>query len=756
MTRYVGNHLRLAIVTDVDHEGGIMKTQWLDNNAEPGQDVPIPHPAPGRGDGIYHGIRPGALVALAVAAYERYIPVAVIPIRGFYIESLSDVPELHFDDVGFPPLRGGEVCVQGVTGSKLFLDDAGNISLRNAFLEGPLIGGDYDNSHRCSIVRLPPVEYSVSEAGLMVLGTIRRDIRADENEFDTALADPMFDLEYEHSLEEVGRDPSKSLASSTLTSGGKRSQIDQFRNPGFVEHRRILNEFGTSWLVDAQGEEEALLTGNKNRIPVRDPEERRERRNNVLSLSLAYPNELMETIEGTLADLFGNLLDINRHVLAHPSDKDAIKWLRTALENAQHTIAYHKEINTRKGWAYRTGGLDNLQQGPDPKLQASSANNARDRSRWSIDVDKEGLTKINIPATSETGTVPVLARYETSSSVVVDDKGNAKKEGRAAGAVKALFRSAPEKGKERRDVFLDQFGPGGIQVVDDDGKGSKGEPVPKNRLAGEKTSNVESTSQDTLPSTVEAGTAFHDITKTALALLTSSINKKSSDAEQKTPPTAAKDEPAIHDKVNRVIPKNVGNISRDAAGRPKDAPNAGGRSVHLNLDGSLEMSVGANTVDRVSWVVDTAGALVARLGRDRLGRSAIIHMDGTLALEVGGFDFIGQNSQDTTDTRFVGGGKPRAGETGGLPKDASIFRSGKVVIRVRSANAEGTGPNEGFDQLVIIDEGGVSIESAGRMNFRSKGNMLLKSDAVITLDARAIQLYPDIQKFVLKTGRKIP
>ena len=771
MSRYVANHIRFAVVKSVNYEQGIVQIRWLDNAAEDGQEIPIPHPFAGRGEGIYTGIRPGTLVAVDMTSYERYVPVAVLPMRGFYTEELGALDETQFDDVEYPFLEAGEIVIQGATGDQLRFKPEGGIGLLNRFGEGTILGGDLDDAHRCVIVTQPPAGYEVSAAGLSATGLVRRDARPDEGDFDTAVMDPMFDLEYEQLLEEIGRDPSKDITYGTRKpeTGQSGSLGDQFRNPPFTEKRSILYEFGTDWLVDEGEEEDTLMKSDG--IKVRAPDDRRERRTNVMSLTLLQPNELMEQVEGTLVDIFGNLLDINRNVILPPVGKTPKEVLLSAIENARHTVAFHKEINTRKGWGYRKtqkqGSNAPKQQAPGAPIQpglpdaSSSANNARDRSRWFIDVDKEGLTKINIPATSETGTVPFLTRHESSSSVKVDAKGNAKKDSRTSEEAKRLYRSDPAEGQPRRDVFLDQFGPGGIAVAQRQPTTKSGdvnavETLPDNRLKGELTSYVED-STTWLPNKVQAGTAFHDITKTANLLIQKSLNKQSDDAAKEKPPTPAAGEPAVYGTLLRTVPSgSEGAVKRDAAGRITNYPNAGGRSVHLSLDGSLETSIGANTIDRVSWIMDTAGGVVMRLGRDREGRSAIVHTDGTIALEVGGYDFIGSLSSDKVDTRFVGGGVGRNGtalKPGGLQKDPQEFRTGKVVIRVRRDEPDADSVD---DQLIIIDENGISIEANGQMTLSASQTLVLKSDSKIVLDTKLIQLYgKDDPRYVIKNGNPI-
>lgn len=743
--RFPGLQTRLAIVTTVDFSTGQAQTRWLDDD-EDGPTIPIPHPFSGRGEGIYVGLRAGSLVALTKASNARFIPVALIPLRGFYSSDLSDIAEMQFDDVGLPMLDDGEIVMQGMTGGQFRFNANGDAVLRNSLWEGLFLGGDQDEAHRCSILRLPPVAYVLSQTGLEARGIIRRDIRPNEESIDAAAYDQLYDLDAEHLLEEIGRDPTQDVTHGTRSAAsGDSVAAAAFRNPPFVEKRSVLYEFGSGWNVDTKQEEERML--REGILPVRVSSDRRERRSNILSLSLSCPNELMETVDGTLVDIFGNLLDINRGILPPPSGQGAKASLESMLENARHTIAFHREINARKGWSYTGSGIPDLVDIPDP---SQSADNARDRSRWFVDVDKEGLTKLNVPATSETGTVPCLVRHENSSAVEVDDKGNAETDGRDEADARKLFRSDLEAGQQRQDIFLDQFGPGGIEVKHVASQGGQSIDLSlTNRLSGKSTSHVDGKAA-ALPSTVQAGTAFHSITATAARLLETSMNKASYEIVDKDAPEPEPDGAAVNDQVIQGFLASAGEgIQRDEAGRPTNYPNAGGRSIHANLDGSLELSIGANTVDRLSWIMDTAGGIVAHIGRDRYGRSAVVQMDGALAMEIGGYDFVG--SSGNVDRRF-------ADRSTDLPKDIDIFRSGKVVIHVRRANASGTGPDTSAankDQVIIVDENGVSVQATGQLSMNSTMDMVLQSGGQIVLDGKAVVFYTgDQQRIVLKQGAR--
>jgi len=741
MVYTASNHVRLAIVSEIDHESGIAYTRWLDQVSDDGPRIPIPHPYAGPGgEGIFIGLQKDSIIAVDMTSYERYIPVGILPYTGNYGD-ISSTDEATFNNIGFPVLEQGDIILQGKTGAQITLLNDGSLSAVNTFNEGITISGDVDDSFRCAIDVHSPVQYSVSQGGLRAFGIVRRDVRIEDSEED--FADFLKDIDSEAVLEEVGRDPSKQISYisglSTAT-GASTSDDKNFRNPAFIEDRKVLLEYGRNWEVGTFDEELARLRSDL--IPQGDFEHRRERRSNALSLSLTYPNELIEQVSGTLVDVFGNVLDVNKNIIPVPSGKDEKELLLDMFEKTRHSVAYHMEINTKKGFAYREERSNTkkpilLNEPPDP---TTSANNAKDRSRWALRVDKEGLTTINIPATSETGNVPLLTRQETSSVLEVDEKGVVQDKARELYESRELFRN-----ENNQDIFLDQFGPGGITI--------KGVET-KNRLKGKTSSwKDEENSQAALPEFIQAGTAFHDITQTAQNLLEKDINKKASDIFDDSSPAVGL--PAISSEINAEVPKaNTDVATRDSTtGLVNDQPNAGGRSLQLNLDGSLETSIGANTVDRVAWTLDTAGALVARLGRDRQGRSAIVHTDGHVVLEVGGWDFVGDGTNDQVDTRFVGRGESRADT---LPGDPTRFRSGKVVIKIRRANPTNTGPDaDGDDQLLIIDETGITIKSVGQLNLVSDGNMSIKSGAQLILDGEVVRIYEHNSRFVTKSGRRI-
>jgi hypothetical protein len=726
--RYLNNQIRQAIVTDVNHEEGKAQIKFLDKTSDEAPEIPVPHPYAGSsGEGIFVGTKPGTNVSVGMMSYERYIPIGTVPIKGVYGDLLG-TNEIDVEDIGYPKLSESDIVIQGRHGAQFRLDGAGDILIKNEFDEGLIMGGNRGLTTRCSIDTKPPVHYEISQSGLLARGIVRRDSKIEDD--DESFVDFLYSLSSESLLEPIGRHPEKKVA--------HLSQKNGFRNPAFVEDRKVIFEFGRDWNVGTYDVELSSL--NEDQVPIYYSEERRERRNNLLSLSLTAPNELIESVTGTLVDIFGNLLDINKNIIEPPAGEKTNELLDDMYEKIRHTVAYHLEINSRKGYAYRnnTNNISIptvLKNSPDP---FTTENNSRDRSRWAARIDKEGLTTLNIPATSETGNVPLLTRQETTSVVDTDENGNPLDVARNEenGETKDLYRN-----KKSKDIFLDQFGPGGISL--------NGRDI-DNRLKNKETSWIED-SRAKLPEKIQSGTAFHNITKTAEKIIKENINKKASDVFNDVSVEEAA--LAVTDEINVFLPNKEVQERDPKTGIIPNQPNAGGRSAQINLDGSLEASIGANTIDRVSLTMDTAGAVVAHMGRDRRGRSAILQSDGDVLMEVGGWDFIGESADDTTDTRFVGLGVNREES---LPLDPKRFKDGKLVIRIRRSNGEGTGPDgDNQDHILTIDETGITIESAGRMNFKSTMDMTFKSDSGIILDSRYVMCYPENPRFFTKSGRRI-
>ena len=511
----------------------------------------------------------------------------------------SNTKNILVTDVQYPDLKPGEVALQGVRGAKVLLNALGELSFEF---------GDSSIKYNANNFSITDIhnQYSVSESGLSFSGIIRRDTRSAVSDVDR-VANKLTSVKYESSLTDIGRNPKK--RTSIISDGS-----DSIRNPALVEDRQLTYEFARSFMVGSiQEEKDRIAINYKSNSFFSAPDRRDMSRSDVLNLNDKFRNNLLEEVRGTLVDRYGNLLDINRKILNVKSLTDKVDLDYEDIQ-FRRTIKYHFELNAKKESNQTISYKDAL--GPDIK-------NGHLHSRWSLDIDGEGLTKINIPASSNTGNIPVLARH-----------------------IPLAFQK--EVGDQN---ILDSYrDPSKVDVSHIPFGAASGVSAPRDALP---------------PQVASVVTAYHDITKTASKIVPSATSTS---------------------------------ISNDVANA-----NAGGKSVHANLDGSLEMNVGRDTIDHKSIVLDTSGSMLARLGKDKNGNSLVAQTDGNIAVQVGG---------DTITNTAT-------------PETANAVHSLQVFVRTVDSSG-----NPNFHKINITNES-IIIESAPGKD------LVLKSGGNIVLDAAA-------------------
>ena len=157
--------------------------------------------------------------------------------------------------------------------------------------------------------------------------------------------------------------------------------------------------------------------------------------------------------------------------------------------------------------------------------------------------------------------------------------------------------------------------------------------------------------------------------------------------------------------------------------------NAGGRSGMINTDGMITVNIGANTVDKQSLWIDTAGGVISQLGKDKRGISYMGTLDGDLMLQIGKGKISG-------DSRFI---------------DETNTAGGTLDIRVVNSS----------EQLAIIriDDTGVYVTSPGRVEISAQQQLMLKSNTEIAMEAPLISVYSQsgsgIARTIKRTGNDI-
>ena len=510
-------------------------------------------------------------------------------------------------------------------------------------------------------------EFRFTQAGRYVNGIVKRDTSPNFLSQDSKLDSDSFNFN------PIGMDPKTAVNASIVGSS---------KNPPFVENRELVYEFQYDAEISNDLVESSIYNG-KSLIQNFTRPNRRKSRTDTLSLTLASPNYLMETVKGTVVDIFGNILDINRYplpvgqganTLNVDNNGDKIQAFLNIKQLERKSIAYHFEINARKDFGQKTA-LPDINSNDDY---------ARNRSRFFVDIDKEGQFKLNVPASSEKGNIPLLARYENFSTISSDDNNNPDK---------LLTRN------DNLDIFLDSCAApkmtliaeptqcsfaqekGSITIMDGDSL-----VMPQDRITG---------------GHIMHGTAYHDILQTCYTHQTADFLKYPNEYGSLN--------------LNFTIPIDsfpvYTDIVSDTINIGGDNPNAGGRSASLMFDGSIELNVGANTIDRQSLWLDTAGSMIANFGRDNNGISAALSMNGDLVIQVGG---IGVDS----DSRFN--------------DQNNRHRAGAIDIRVLNDGGRAT--------LVRIENGGVYIMTPSMLELFAGQGMKITSDNQIDIEAETVMI----------------
>lgn len=631
--------VRIARVIDVGYN--YVQCDFIDRFGEKSFDCPVPHPYAGsHGGGIFVGVQKDTIVLVSKGPSEQWYIVCTVPDINFFAEDLGGIPNMRLGDSPYPNLRGGEISIKGNKNQRIdFLVD-GNIGL-DAMIGSGAYDIELSRSAQAIFFRTNNV-CKFTEAGRSIEGILKRDIGEDYK--DSGISDFLSSEQYDRILTAIGRSPNSNVSNITTT-----NYNSILRNPSFVEKRNIIYEFGESFNAGNPAKEARSIESIKKMASKgfttadiinsirKDPNSRENKRSDVLNINPSNYNHLIESVQGTLVDIYGNILDLNRHKIAVPdiysilnnkSISAAEDLLDKIYKYLRRSVKYHFEINSRKD------------------AHATNDANLQKLSRFSIDIDAEGLTKVNIPASSNTGNVPLLGRYTNSSS-------------------------SQNPSKDKTDVLFNPIGPQTTATITDQSY------IPK-----------------TTNKSITIGSAFHDIYSIANSVFSKQGKVKN---------------PSIIEDQARQLNTNI--INAISA----ENPNAGGRSISLNLDGSMEASIGADNIDKKSIVLDTAGSLVACLGRDGYGRSILGQTDGDIILQVGG----------------VGVGNDTAN------------RPGRLEIHFNRPAGNGL---ESDPSKIIIDENGITLYSAGRMVLESRGDMILSSEANVLINGEGIKQFGSIDR----------
>jgi hypothetical protein len=556
--------LRPAIITGVNVSHQTCSIKLTDRAEDRAVDVVMPHPMASTGWGILATPTSGTRVLVDFQQNERPQIVSVVP-SNIYSQSFDsplNLGEISVDEAEYPRCDPGDIALQSPAGSNLCLFNDGRIQL-----VADRINVEY-SPEESVVSETFGSRYVNTDSHREIIGCVKRDRREGPKSIESIL-EKLRNVNADRNLETIGRNPDMPVEPLTVNPNQANESL---RNPALVEKRSLVYEYARSAMVQDHKEEVSRLLG-EDRSFLTQNNRRDMARTDTLNLGLHLPNNLIERTEGTVVDIYGNILDLNRNVIKF-SDyirDEEIKNVdkRIFLENTlmRRSIKYHFEVNARK---------EALSEATTDTLDGFNATDAatftgHSHSRFSLDIDGEGLLKFNVPASSNVGNIPLLSRYSNANNP--DDRNSWE------------FRNNP-----RIDVLHMGFG-------EADGAGID---IP-NIYAPDNILND--------GNAFKYRTAYHDILATAADILIDT------------------GEPPLSEDIENTI---------DFGGTQGITPNAGGRSVHGNLDGSVELNIGRDVVDRKSLVLDAAGSMISRWGKDLQGNSLVSQTDGNVLMQVGG------------------------------------------------------------------------------------------------------------------------
>lgn len=731
-------------IKHVDYNKGTCKVSVQSSRADTEiTEVPIPDWAGSGNAGFWMGnLKEGSRVVIANLSGEGRefsIIVARLPqLNKFYDTFNANRPtSTPVGTLSYPDMAEGRVILAGENGSYLRLNENGDVNIT----AGGNGAGHYLKKFGLKSVaeyQVTQEKSSFSNGGRSYSGTVRRLISNLRTTFPKTNPNeaPLFvDLEFHN----VGLPIGFFNGSKPF----KYSIESRKRNPEISENRTVINEFSTDSIFTGFDDEILRYKDQKKLLDQSEFSDRTREPSNTLQLA---EHELIEVVGGNLVDFKGNILDLNYQKLFYGSSgnrvpsttKDIAKEYESARRISRRGIGFHFMLATNTTTRER-----------------STSNNS-----LLVDIDKEGLLKLNVPKNTDTGNIPF-----PGTTTFRDDSGNVSTEISNQSVQELIPVTLRDK---EGTVVLPKTYPGSVYRETGIRYDNSIPYFPGNSEDGApNTIRVNSTKYHNMYSIAERLIA-NNITKINIPQIftndqgyvdglaigkpfeilddeeTSTENILELDANQFKLPgymgtvTVYPDPPAIYSGGGTVVAgkdytdenyppySNAFELTQDnnetvtVSQDNQKTGGTGGKSAYLNFEGSVESSIGADNSDRKSLVLDTAGSLLAWFGKDKNGRSVVMQTDGEMLVNVGGT----------------------------YNQDGTTMNTGKFVLRVNVSDKghldTETNSNLGANSDFVISIGEEGLVIAGMkqgapMIFRNSGKILIESETDLVLKGSKVE-----------------
>lgn len=390
---------RLTDLATINYVGSLGERQ---------RDIIVTQPYVGRGWGIRVGVEEDSLALVAdTGANETYI-VGYFPDQKFHKGVPAEQDSGTRNSPRFKELNEGEIVLQSMANSQVFLGLDGEIMFSTS-------DGNYfkiDKEHD-TIASLCQNQIAITESTQAISGLVRRDIRNEKEKIEDLYLEDLINLDYQSDFQEIiGVDPQHRTRIDTDVAVGlfdpqdKASlvqnipglknipQVDTFIsawNPALTEHRLEISEFSDG-LQGIQVLEQNDKSIEDGRLPISTFAR-------VLLGTAVNARGKIERFDYCFSNPKGHqeiwkIPGINEKQQSSDFKIDKNKALGevgTVGNQFQWTVSDLDHFNTSTGFQLllNTRGADSSGQIPNQQVAGSL---------WGLQVDKEGLTKWNIPA----------------------------------------------------------------------------------------------------------------------------------------------------------------------------------------------------------------------------------------------------------------------------------------------------------------------------------------------------------------------
>jgi len=468
------NKVRIGHVTNIDYDTNLCEVQFYDKLGGSRQKVHLCHPYVGRGWGVLVGVEIGSIVIVTEEHDGNIRLLGYLPHPHFFNDDVSKFNDVSDDESPYKKARSGEIVLQSKANSHIALNSAGDIVLETP--EGNVIELDRESD---TIFQQSSQRLLISDAGKLVCGVVRRDVRSlEERQLDVIFGGSTslgFDLDV--FTETIGVDPNYP---NIGTEGGKNKPINpnlipglvdpyfpptiekgrgsgvnisDMLNPALTEWRMELAEFGDgnpgldAPLLNDQAKFQGHLepntladitlgtvvneAGRQIRfdyyfgMPFREINGKiRGKGHGAAWSTWTNQNGVSWDHHFDRSNALKSKQSIKPDAIAAPGQNQGSEWTVDTYVQSATALMFRALLHTKgvDNFGRKETELSIAFRSGDEKRVQQSLQNSFSGSLWELAIDKEGLTKVNIPAATN---INGLEPYREGRSLLMNMDGDA-------------------------------------------------------------------------------------------------------------------------------------------------------------------------------------------------------------------------------------------------------------------------------------------------------------------------------------------